>query len=141
MTERVRILKSVNEWPLKNGQNGKPSGHAKEEPNKTTRVLKDAILVAAETVGLDGKGKDGLPGYLTRIALVNPAAMCSLLAKVLTLQVHDKPERAQREVYETYEQVAARLRESGIPLKEMGRMLMSIAEDESTDGEDEAEEV
>jgi hypothetical protein len=31
-------------------------------PNVHTRVLKDAILIAAENYGSDGKGKDGIVG-------------------------------------------------------------------------------
>ncbi len=43
-------------------------GRQKGQPNKTTRVLKEAILLAAEQVGEDGRGKDGLLGYLKRVA-------------------------------------------------------------------------
>lgn len=56
-------------------------------PNKTTRALKEAILLAAEQVGRDGRGKDGLVGYLRRVASTDLRAFSGLLAKVLPLQV------------------------------------------------------
>ena len=55
--------------------------------NKTTRALKDAILLAAETVGKDGKGLRGLTGYLEMLAQNEPASFCSLLGKVLPLTI------------------------------------------------------
>ena len=58
-------------------------GRKKGTPNKTTALLKDAILRAAEEAG----GKDGLVGYLTQQAIANPGPFMSLLGKVLPMQV------------------------------------------------------
>ena len=46
------------------GNPGKPKGAV----SKTTKALKEAILEAAELSGRDQKGKDGLVGYLQRVA-------------------------------------------------------------------------
>lgn len=62
-------------------------GSRKGRPNRTTSVLKDAILLAAEQAGHDGKGKDGLTGYLRSLAVLEPVAFASLLGKVLPLQI------------------------------------------------------
>lgn len=62
-------------------------GRRKGTPNKTTRALKEAIVLAAEKVGQDGKGQDGLTGYLVRLATDEPKAFAALLGKVLPLQV------------------------------------------------------
>ncbi len=62
-------------------------GRRKGVPNKTTLVLKSAILKAAEAVGSDGKGLDGLQGYLMMIAQNHPKEMCYLISKVMPLQV------------------------------------------------------
>jgi hypothetical protein len=52
-------------------------------PNKTTALLKDAILQAAAQAG----GKDGLVGYLMTQASANPQSFLPLLGKVLPMQV------------------------------------------------------
>ena len=83
------VKKTANK-PLPPGP-GRPKG----APNKTTATLKEAILIAAENAG----GKDGLVGYLQKIATKNPAAFVTLLGKVLPLQVtgpNDGPVQFQR---------------------------------------------
>lgn len=64
---------------LTNAGKGRPKG----SPNKTTALLKDAILKAAEAAG----GDDGLIGYLRTQARENPASFLTLLGKVLPMQV------------------------------------------------------
>ena len=58
-------------------------GRPKGATNKTTRLLKDAILQAAEQAG----GRAGIVGYLRRQAEKNPGPFLSLLGKVLPTQV------------------------------------------------------
>lgn len=58
-------------------------GRKKGVPNKTTALLKDAILMAAAEAG----GKDGLVGYLRVQATTNPQSFLPLLGKVLPMQV------------------------------------------------------
>ena len=57
-------------------------GRPKGSPNKTTSLLKDAILQAAEKAG----GEGGIVGYLTLQATENPGPFMSLLGKVLPQQ-------------------------------------------------------
>lgn len=59
------------------------TGRKKGTPNKTTALLKDAILKAADNAG----NGDGLVGYLERQAKENPGPFMSLLGKVLPMQV------------------------------------------------------
>jgi hypothetical protein len=73
---------SVKETP-KIGE-GKPGpGRPKGLPNKTTALLKDAILKAAATAG----GEGGLEGYLAIQATLSPGPFLALLGKVLPLQL------------------------------------------------------
>lgn len=82
MTKRVRLSDKQTRKKLPPGP-GRPKG----SPNKTTRVLKEAMLLAAERAGSDGKGKDGLVGYLTRLAIRHPTTFGPMLARTMTLQV------------------------------------------------------
>jgi hypothetical protein len=61
----------------------KTGGRKKGTPNKTTALLKDAILQAATEAG----GDDGLVGYLTKQARENPVSFNALLGKVVPMQV------------------------------------------------------
>ena len=60
----------------------KTGGRKKGTPNKTTALLKDAILQAATNAG----GGD-LTNYLQVQATENPGPFMSLLGKVLPMQV------------------------------------------------------
>jgi hypothetical protein len=77
---------------MKNTRPPTPGPHAgkgrpKGSLNKTTATLKEAILKAAELSGNNGKGKDGLIGYLKRVADEDVKAFAGLLGRVLPLQV------------------------------------------------------
>lgn len=61
----------------------KTGGRQKGTPNKTTALLKDAVLKAAENAGAE----DGLVGYLEKQATDNPGPFLALLGKVLPMQV------------------------------------------------------
>ncbi len=72
--------------------NPKTGGRKKGSVNKTTSLLKDAILEAARQAGDD---TDGLVAYLKKQADENPGPFMALLGKVLPLQpvgsVDDEP--------------------------------------------------
>src|SRR6516225_1377526 len=80
--EKVKIT-----GPYKPGQSGNPKGRPKGALNKTTVALKEAILAAAESAG----GREGMVGYLRRLAIENSSAFAGLLGKVLptTLNASD----------------------------------------------------
>lgn len=66
----------------------KTGGRKKGTPNKTTALLKDAILEAAALAGRD----EGIVGYLTAQALLNPGPFIALLGKVLPMQITGDPD-------------------------------------------------
>lgn len=66
-------------------------GRPKGAPNKTTALLKDAILKAAENAG-NKLGDDGMISYLETQAIENPGPFMGLLGKVLPMQVIGDPE-------------------------------------------------
>lgn len=65
-----------------NAGKGRPKG----VPNKTTALLKDAILRAAEQAG-NKVGSEGIVSYLEAQAAANPGPFMSLLGKVLPMQI------------------------------------------------------
>lgn len=65
-----------------NAGKGRPKGSV----NKTTALLKDAILKAAENAG-NRVGDNGLISYLEQQAVENPGPFMALLGKVLPMQV------------------------------------------------------
>ena len=66
-------------------------GRPKGTPNKTTALLKEAIMLAAEQAGNDKRGKDGVTGYCRYLATDEPKAFAVLLGKVLPMQVQGDP--------------------------------------------------
>jgi hypothetical protein len=66
-------------------------------PNKTTALLKEAILQAAENAG---KPK-GLVGYLEKQANENQGPFMSLLGKVLPMQVGGDPDNPLQHEHKT----------------------------------------
>lgn len=66
--------------------NGKPKagpGRPKGSANKTTLVLKEAILLAAENAGNALRPGEGIAGYLEVQASENPGPFMTLMGKIL----------------------------------------------------------
>lgn len=81
----------------------KTGGRQKGTPNKTTALLKDAIIQAAELTGRDRQGKEGLVGYCRFLAVEEPKAFAALMGRVLPMQVEGTGENGEiifKTVYE-----------------------------------------
>src|SRR3982750_3654352 len=59
----------------------------KSIPKRTSKHLKEALLEAAERVGNDENGKDGLVGYCMFLAVHHPKVFGPMLIRVMPLQV------------------------------------------------------
>lgn len=77
-------MKTEPKQGVNKGNAGK--GRPKGSPNKTTALLKDAILRAAELAGNE-VGKEGMVSYLHAQAIANPGPFMTLLGKVLPIQL------------------------------------------------------
>jgi hypothetical protein len=66
---------------------GKHGGRKPGSQNILTRELTEAVIEAAERVGSDLKGTDGLIGYLMRVGRKDTKAFGSLLRAVLPLRI------------------------------------------------------
>lgn len=71
--------------PKNTGNAGK--GRRKGSTNKATALLKDAIVLAAQAVGSDGKGKDGVTGYCEHLARNEPKAFAALMGRTIPTQI------------------------------------------------------
>jgi hypothetical protein len=95
-----------------------------------TRQLKEAILLAAEAVGEDGKGKNGLTGYLINVARKHPDLFMPMLGKVLSLQINSKPETVKpSEVpYRTLDDVMQAFLDRHVPIELWPQFLRDMYE-------------
>lgn len=66
-----------------NAGKGRPKG----SKNKVTTLLRDAVVQAAEAVGQDGKGKEGLVGYLKDLAVNEKKAFATLMGRAMPMQI------------------------------------------------------
>jgi hypothetical protein len=81
MPEPTKVVENTRKPP--NAGKGRPKG----SPNKTTAIIKDAIIQAATNAG-DGD----MVAYLTQQARLNPGPFMSLLGKVLPMQIAGDPD-------------------------------------------------
>jgi hypothetical protein len=100
-----KVQRSAAKPPAKRKPPNAGKGRVAGVPNKTTKLLKDAILLAAETRGADGKGKDGLMGYCLYLARKQPKSFAVLLGRVLPMQITGEGDTPSSVVFQTvYEQ-------------------------------------
>jgi len=99
----------------------KLGGRKRGTPNKATREYREALIEVANLIGSDGKGKEGLVGYLTVIALYHPAVfvrmLCAALIRPGGASEPDEPEPDEPEPEKrlTIEEAKAELRKAGFP--------------------------
>jgi hypothetical protein len=61
---------------------GQRTRRSSESTRQEYGSLLEAVLLAAEQVGEDNHGRDGLVGYLVRLARIEPIFFATLLARV-----------------------------------------------------------
>lgn len=106
--------------PRKGFKKGDPRINKKGKPkgtqNKITRELKEALILAAEKVGQDGKGKDGAVGYLAWLAKKKPEVFGMLLGKLLPLQLTGQGGGPLAFEYKDPAAIAEAFKQRGLPL-------------------------
>jgi hypothetical protein len=93
------------------------SGRKIGSPNLTTKIVREAAIMAAEIVGQDGRGKDGLVGYLVNAASKNPVPFLSMLGRCIPVEVKGTVANELVNVkYQTVEKIREAFRRQGIPV-------------------------
>ena len=88
---------------------GKQGGRKPGSQNVISREIKEVVITAANLVGSNRRGKDGLIGYMRRLAVRNEAVFGGLLRQVMGTQVTvEHTERHKK--YQTVEEVVEELR-------------------------------
>jgi hypothetical protein len=126
----------------KDGVSGRQAG----VPNKTTQVMKDALILAAEACGdLSGikhkdlskagveHGKDGLPGYLRWAAKCEPRAFLRLLGRLMPMQV--KVDTFTQTVYRSGEEIKHDISQRGLNMRAFGQLLLEAHQAKEEVGE------
>lgn len=122
MVKRLRLEDAIDEVAETEKRRGfvkgmeKKGGREKGTRNKTTVLLKEAIIMAAECEGLDRKGKDGLVGFLRMLSRREPAVFGRLMEKLLPYQLTGKDGSPMQVVHSTKQQLLERMKEKGLPL-------------------------
>lgn len=117
-----RALTTPTDADEDSGRSGKQGRGSKSNrgrkagiPNRVTTALKEAIILAAAAVGRDGSGKDGLTGYLVRLAKTEPRSFAALLGRVIPLHIVGSVDHKHREL-RTADEVKKELAERGLPI-------------------------
>ena len=110
----------------------KTGGRKTGTPNKTTTVLREVVLAAAEAAG-NKVGGNGDVGYMTWVALNYPPSFLPLYIKAKPQQVEpEKPDKGVR--LTTIEEVREHLRKRGVPPEQFARALLGNPFESGTAG-------
>ena len=84
------------------GNSGRPRG-----PNRINRTLREAIILAAEEHGYDGRGSGDLPGFLRMVIERDLKTFSACWRAASRIDVHSKAEEPER-TYRSVEEVQSR---------------------------------
>lgn len=112
------------------------AGRAPGSANKVTRILKEALIVAAEQEGRDGHGAGELVGFLRRLANEDIRSFAALLGRVIPLQVEGKGDMRVEITYDTIDEVRRDLESQGINIEMLKKALHVPFDDPFADEEE-----
>jgi hypothetical protein len=112
---------------------GKPKtgGRALGVPNKSTKVLSEALLIAAEDSG-NKRGKHGVVSYLTWVA-DKPAIFMPALTRAIPRQFETKQVSHTKITYRSVAEIRRELIKRGVPVDTIYPALADATDDDKTD--------
>ncbi|THD62123.1 MAG: hypothetical protein E7813_20680 [Bradyrhizobium sp.] len=96
---KVTTRKGVELWVPEKGEKHAGAGRPRGSKNKITLTLKEALLVALEAVGEDGKSTNGLTGYLFKVAMKRPDLIMPILGKLMLLEMKQAAKAEKKRTY------------------------------------------
>lgn len=111
----------------------KTGGRKAAEPNKLPTTLKECILRAGEILGEDGKGKNGLTGWIIQLAINEPRTYAMLLGRVLPYQVETRGDEKSEIVYRSVTEIRREMVSRGIDVRLMAKLIEHEPEPETAD--------
>ena len=106
----------------------KEGGRRLGSTNEVPRLLKDAIILAAELEGSNGQGSDKLLGFFRKVAREDPRGFVKLLARVPLPEENPTTEVRKEVRYKTVEEARHELVRRGITVDLVARILQDPAE-------------
>jgi Family of unknown function (DUF5681) len=131
-------LVEVKRGRFQKGESGNPDGRPVGAYNRYTRVIKEALIIAAELEGSNGNGKGKLIGYMRKVAREDMRAFCMMLSRAMPTQVEQRTmENKEETVYQSVEEVSRELESRGISLEVMFKLMRQPRpmDDDIIDGE------
>jgi hypothetical protein len=108
-------------------------------PNKNTRVLREAVLLAAAAAGSE-KRRNGLFLYLKKVAKRQPAVFMPVLARLLPLQVESQQTSKTKVTYRSVAELRQELIKRGVPVDTIFPALTDAGETDKTEKTDETDD-
>jgi Family of unknown function (DUF5681) len=118
-------LVEVKRGRFQKGESGNPDGRPVGAYNRYTRVIKEALIIAAELEGSNGNGKGKLIGYMRKVAREDMRAFCMMLSRAMPTQVAEQRTMETKEevVYQSVEEVQREMASRGISLEVMFKLM------------------
>jgi hypothetical protein len=104
----------ANAMTFKRGRR-KSGGRQIGTPNRSTRLLREAVLLAAAAAGSE-KGRNGLFLYLKKVAKKQPSVFMPILARLLPLQVESQQTSKTEVTYRSVAEIRQELIKRGVPV-------------------------
>ena len=122
MVKRLRLDDAVKQVKVEGGFKGFKKGHEKiggrqkGTTNKVPTILKEAIMLALQAEGSDGRGTDGVVGALRKAWKTERREFLKLASKLLPYQLTGKDGSPLQMMHTTKDQLRERFKERGLPL-------------------------